>query len=41
MKVFVYKNLHATRKNGGITVYSVKALNGPDINKRPTGHNER
>lgn len=30
MKVFVYKNLHATRKNGGITVYSVKALNGPD-----------
>jgi len=30
VKVFVYKNLHATRKNGGITVYSVKALNGPD-----------
>ena len=30
MKVFVYKNLHATRQNGGITVYSVKALDGPD-----------
>lgn len=33
MKVFVYKNLHATRKNGGITVYSVKALEGPDKGK--------
>lgn len=30
MKVFVYKNLHATRKNNGVTVYSVKALEGPD-----------
>jgi ribosomal protein S28E/S33 len=30
MKVFVYKNLHATRQNSGITVYSVKALEGPD-----------
>jgi hypothetical protein len=30
VKVFVYKNLHATRKNGGVTVYSVKALDGPD-----------
>ncbi len=30
MRVFVYKNLHATRQNGGITVYSVKALDGPD-----------
>jgi hypothetical protein len=33
MKVFVYKNLHATRKNSGITVYSVKALDGPDKGK--------
>jgi hypothetical protein len=30
MRVFVHLNKHATRKNRGIPVYSVKALEGPD-----------
>ena len=37
MRVFVYKNLHATRKNGGLTVYSIRAMEGPDKG-RVIGH---
>ena len=29
-RVFVYLNKHATKRNHGIPVYSVKALDGPD-----------
>lgn len=39
-RVFVYKNLHATRKNGGLTVYSLKAVDGPDKG-RVIGHSSK
>lgn len=40
MRVFVYKNLHATRRNGGWTVYSIKAMEGPDKG-RVIGHSSQ